>query len=437
MPSPVLPISALAELRREIHVEREDGSRQLVTRLDDACYHEGQALKAAHRAVTEALKEQFEARTGPARAVAKRKLSAAVKRLNDAKWYLSLYEAIRSSLGVQGRHHVFGVRVARGRASVQLRAEFPKSSMHRDCIWMDATANPVIWRALLGRLNVEKREHDIPVEIPGHYHLTQFADRVYSKKMLTEAKGERSSANIHRMRCVILEKFYELRRRGRGDAAGTRLLVVSPKKVRNALEKFSWPEGIAFAHFNALRGIDKFKNVPAAIIIGREMPPTNVLEAKTEALFYDDPNVQEVRRRKASLRKAQRTYAWPTVRQFLFLASNIRTLGLRRFASRWSTLKFNRPFIGCGCSTAPRRIPAEIIVFGQVDTGLAIHELRDWVDAKTDPLARRRRLGRVVGGAPHPPATRQAECARRWASGSFANAEVGPPRIPALILVGI
>lgn len=78
------------------------------------------------------------------------------------------------------------------------------------------------------------------------------------------------------------------------SANGQRLLVVgataitgNPTKGVSPLVKV--PEGSALAHFNALRGVDVYKDFDAVLIIGRNEPPIQAVENMARALHYDSP----------------------------------------------------------------------------------------------------------------------------------------------------
>ncbi|WP_340124178.1 hypothetical protein [Methylobacter svalbardensis] len=50
------------------------------------------------------------------------------------------------------------------------------------------------------------------------------------------------------------------------------------------------PKGSESVHFGALRGLNKFKDLNTAIIIGRNQLPLDVLESQAAALWWDSPN---------------------------------------------------------------------------------------------------------------------------------------------------
>ena len=73
-----------------------------------------------------------------------------------------------------------------------------------------------------------------------------------------------------------------------------KVLVIGPSSVtgnpnQNKTGLLKPVAGAEFAHFNALRGVDAWKDCNAAIIIGRNQPPPNAIEDIGRALFYDHP----------------------------------------------------------------------------------------------------------------------------------------------------
>lgn len=63
-------------------------------------------------------------------------------------------------------------------------------------------------------------------------------------------------------------------------------LVIGYKLIRPL---FTLPEGCAFEHFGAIRGLNDYENFKAAIVIGRNQLPIEALESQAAALWWDDP----------------------------------------------------------------------------------------------------------------------------------------------------
>jgi hypothetical protein len=73
-----------------------------------------------------------------------------------------------------------------------------------------------------------------------------------------------------------------------------KVLVVGPVAIvgnpkTGAQPLISIPAHCELAHFNALRGIDRWKDFDTAIVVGRNEPPTKAVEDMARALYYDDP----------------------------------------------------------------------------------------------------------------------------------------------------
>lgn len=78
------------------------------------------------------------------------------------------------------------------------------------------------------------------------------------------------------------------------EAQRGEVLVVGPSKLTGN-ENTQQPglltggENVHFAHFNAVRGVDIWKDINTAIIIGRNQPPFHAIENDARALYFDDP----------------------------------------------------------------------------------------------------------------------------------------------------
>jgi hypothetical protein len=70
----------------------------------------------------------------------------------------------------------------------------------------------------------------------------------------------------------------------RAHQLGGPVLLIAQKAVREALEAHGLPDTIHFAHFNALSGLDTFKDVRGLIVIGRPLPRPSSVEMMREVL---------------------------------------------------------------------------------------------------------------------------------------------------------
>lgn len=73
---------------------------------------------------------------------------------------------------------------------------------------------------------------------------------------------------------------------------GQRVLVVGPTAITGNPSKgtpplLSVPSHCALAHFNAIRGVDVWKNFDIVIVVGRNEPPVKAVEDMARALYFD------------------------------------------------------------------------------------------------------------------------------------------------------
>src|SRR5262249_28890085 len=143
---------------------------------------------------------------------------------------------------------------------------------------------------------------------PGAYRLTAYVDRTYGRKFLID------NAKLEQLRMFVLERSYYWRgrRQHRCKIEGRVIdvLVVLDKKVKEALLALFGdriPDNVAFEHFNNVRGLDLYLDVPCGIIIGRTAPSNYTLELMREALDYDNPNIDQYIGAEAEPDKGHRT----------------------------------------------------------------------------------------------------------------------------------
>lgn len=79
-----------------------------------------------------------------------------------------------------------------------------------------------------------------------------------------------------------LQRYIEARSAGR-----RRVLVVGQKRLVNELKGRGLPAHVEMAHFNALRGLDRWGDVELLIVIGRTEPPPAAMEIAAEVLFQE------------------------------------------------------------------------------------------------------------------------------------------------------
>lgn len=140
---------------------------------------------------------------------------------------------------------------------------------------LDATADATVAAALLQRPIA--RTDEIRAAEP---MLTIRQDSTFtgSKSLLVASptvKGQQACRNNRR----ALETY--INRQARKMAPETLLLVGN----KSLLEQLDLADNVATAHFNALRGLNAFETVKAAVIVGRPQPDERTLAAMTGAIF--------------------------------------------------------------------------------------------------------------------------------------------------------
>lgn len=122
---------------------------------------------------------------------------------------------------------------------------------------------------------------DLAVETP-HQRVRQIADGGFTLAALDAdapridaAERKRRSRNLDRLRVRL---HTEARKHN-----GT-VLVVTNKRIRARLEALGMPGNVEFAHFNALRGLDRWRDAAALIVVGWTLPPADAMERLAGAL---------------------------------------------------------------------------------------------------------------------------------------------------------
>lgn len=89
-------------------------------------------------------------------------------------------------------------------------------------------------------------------------------------------KGDTGTNNVNRIRRYV-----------EGRSVGfSRTLVICQKDLEEKLCDLGLPPNVETAHFNAIRGQDKWKDVDLLIVIGRTQPSPAAVELQAEAVFH-------------------------------------------------------------------------------------------------------------------------------------------------------
>ena len=152
---------------------------------------------------------------------------------------------------------------------------------------------------------------------------------------------------------------------------------------------------MATEHFNDLTGSNDYKDYPCAIIVGRPMPSPEDLELQTEAFHFDDGDSPEI--------VSAGGRAHMGVRKITLRGGGVATVKCEQHPDpRVHALQKQRAEAEVRQAIHRLRLydrseanPAEIHVFGQADTKLAVDELLFWRDAERRPVRGTLAAGRV------------------------------------------
>ena len=365
---------------RTYETTHKDGTTRTLPQIAWAMELERDNMWSLNHQLTDVMKTYHEARA-KRRGVREIERSLSVLRglIRSCNWFSEAFRAVKGSLEVENRQHVFGVRVRKDkrgdrRVSITLKAELPAVMRERSWIWLDGTANEHVWQYMLpagvtaSRVALEAAE--------GPYRLIQFADRPYGKRMF--ATGEaRGKGNADRLMGYIRAQAI------RHD----KVLLVCQKHLREYYETNKMlPANVAALHFNAQRGRDDFREYGCAIIVGRPMPNVEALEILTEALHYDDPETPALTTAADHKNREPRNLKLTGQREVTVMAETHPDARVAAMLSQIADSEVLQAVHRLRLYDRTDANPAEVHVLGQTNTGLVISELRGWVDTKTDQL---------------------------------------------------
>ncbi|TXL62662.1 hypothetical protein [Zeimonas arvi] len=113
--------------------------------------------------------------------------------------------------------------------------------------------------------------------------------RCSTTSLVPERNTSKKNKAAARKRLAQLEKFL-----ARLAAEHERVLVVGPTAITGnprtqAMPLIKVPANIDLAHFGAIRGIDRWKDHNAIVVIGRNEPPITAVEELARAVFFKSP----------------------------------------------------------------------------------------------------------------------------------------------------
>jgi putative DNA primase/helicase len=140
-----------------------------------------------------------------------------------------------------------------------------------------ATARPevlrAIWPAMCDVIEAEAAAPAVTVR--------QITNRAFGAATLCPPESAPESAQRHaRNTRARLRRYIEARRAELGGP----VLVIAQARVIELLRAEGLPEGVETAHYNALSGLDRWRDVRGVILIGRTMPAPAAVEDMAEVL---------------------------------------------------------------------------------------------------------------------------------------------------------
>lgn len=155
-------------------------------------------------------------------------------------------------------------------------------------IVLDGTADPELLARALGR---DVETHRIDVQRMGdviQVHRKSFSTRSLVLNKEPPEKGRRKQ-EVERLQRELVE-FVDTE----GEKAQTGVFVCSALRVEEEIftedRCDAWAEkGIAWSHFGATRGINKWQACETAILVGRKQPPADAVWNMTRAFYALDP----------------------------------------------------------------------------------------------------------------------------------------------------
>jgi putative DNA primase/helicase len=175
------------------------------------------------------------------------------------------------------------IRGVRLRWRADIRETWPDATL-----LLDGTGREEIARRFLPRLEVADR---ITAQTP-HVTVRQVYDRPFSARTLDPDGQRAKEAKTARRHLRDVHAYIQARAwafdTGRTDGAPD-VLVVCQEAIKAHLREFVFRPNVELAHFNAVRGLDRWRDVRALIVVGRPLPSATAVEAHHAALTNTSP----------------------------------------------------------------------------------------------------------------------------------------------------
>jgi hypothetical protein len=212
-------------------------------------------------------------------------------------------------------------------------------------------------------------------------------------------RKRRADSRIFSVWLVLTDMAHRLRKRaGANPGRSNEVLLVAQKEIIDDLIALGLPSNVRAAHFGALRGLNAYKDVAGAVIVGRPALSNDELELLTEAIFVRHPDRDNVHHAdkwgKVPGAVQLADMQWATVecdghpdlycRAVQALISQAEVVqGLARV----------RPY------TRTAMTPCEVVYFGQYSPGIPVERICSTTDVRPNEAAVAMRAGGLTSNA--------------------------------------
>jgi hypothetical protein len=209
------------------------------------------------------------------------KNTKAIDKIAHARRVIQILEELREMLNhpeiaVSGRlllDQCNGQRVIRWRGVAHISKQFKVPTLLLDATLPDLA----ILQVLHPQIEIVA---DIRVTLPSDVHVRQVRDAPTSSRKLIDSTRENPERHLKAVRRYVLQRWLE---NGKGSA-----VVICQQQVEEWLED-KVPDAIEVAHFNAIAGLDVYRDVRLLILVGRVQPGPEAVEALAATLSGSMP----------------------------------------------------------------------------------------------------------------------------------------------------
>lgn len=122
---------------------------------------------------------------------------------------------------------------------------------------------------------------DVAVQAP-HQRMRQVADGSFTLAALDAEAPGLDEEERHRRKRNLARLRVQLHAEARRHAG--QVLVICNKRIKERLRELGMPANVDLAHFNALRGLDRWRDCAAVVVVGWTLPHAAALERQASAI---------------------------------------------------------------------------------------------------------------------------------------------------------